>query len=260
VRESPPMQPVWEIEDLRKRYGGGWLRLREPHVAVDGVSLTVNEGERVALIGESGSGKTTLARCGLGLVPRDGGAVRLFGEDTAGWGESRWRAARKHAQLLFQDPRAMLNPAMTLGQLLRESAALHRPAADPNKEAARVLSEVGLSGRDRALPGELSGGEMRRAGIARLLLARPKLVVADEPTAGLDAALKASLIELLLDRVGPRCAVVLISHDLPVVAWACERIVVMQAGRVVDAFRTSEMGSGRHPYTVRLLAAAGMAA
>lgn len=260
MRESGAMQPVWEIDDLRKRFGGGWLRLREPHVAVDGVSLTVGEGERVALIGESGSGKTTLARCGLGLVPRDGGAVRLFGEDTAGWGEARWRAARRHAQLLFQDPRSMLNPAMRIGKLLEESAALHRPEADARREAARALDEVGLGGRERALPHELSGGEMRRAGVARLLLARPRLVVADEPTAGLDAALKASLIELLLDRVGPRCAVVLITHDLPVVAWACERMLVMQAGRVVDAFRTSEMGSGRHPYTVRLLAAAGMAA
>ncbi len=254
------MAAVWEIEGLEKRFGAGWLRLRAPHVAVAGVSLTVGEGERVALIGESGSGKTTLARTGLGLLPRDAGRVRIMGHDTEGWSERRWRAERRHAQLLFQDPRAMLNPAMRIGRLLEESAALHRPEADRRHEAARVLEAVGLDGRSLAYPHELSGGEMRRAGIARLLLARPRLVVADEPTAGLDAALKASLIELLMDRLGPACAVVLVSHDLPVVAWACDRILVMQAGRIVDAFPTSEMGSGRHPYTRRLLAAAGMAA
>lgn len=254
------MTPVWQLDGLVKRYGGGrGLFARPAHTAVDGVDLVVHEGERVALIGESGSGKTTLARTGLGLLPADAGRVRLFGEDVAGWDATRWQRERRRAQLLFQDPRAMLNPGMTLGELLREGARLHRPEADPAAEAERALGEVGLGGRAHALPHELSGGERRRAGIARLLLARPRLVVADEPSAGLDAALKASLIELLLDRVGPTCAVVLISHDLPLVAWACDRILVMQGGRIVDALRTEDIGRvPHHPTTARLLEAAGL--
>jgi peptide/nickel transport system ATP-binding protein len=249
---------AWELTGVRKTYPARLLGGGPAVLAVDDATLTVGEGERVALIGESGSGKTTLARIGLGLVPRDAGTVRVLGEDTASWGASRWLAARRHVQLLFQEPRSMLHPGMRLGALLAESAGIHRPSADPGREVARVLDEVGLTGRDRALPHELSGGEQRRAGIARLLLAKPRLVVADEPTAGLDAALKASILELLLDRVGKDCAVVLISHDLPVVAWACERFLVMQNGRIVDAFAGDAGVDGRHPYTLKLFAAAGI--
>jgi ABC-type glutathione transport system ATPase component len=153
----------------------------------------------------------------------------------------------------------MLNPGMRIGYLLEESAAIHRPEADPRREVERVLDEVGLGDRAAAYPHELSGGEQRRAGIARLLLARPRLVIADEPTAGLDAALKAGILELLLHRLGPRCAIVLISHDLPVVAWACERILVMHAGHVVDGFASAVPVAG-HPATARLLAASGLGA
>jgi ABC-type glutathione transport system ATPase component len=155
---------------------------------------------------------------------------------------------------------------MSLAALLDESARLHRPEANARHERQRALDEVGLGGRGEAYPHELSGGELRRAGVARLLLARPRLVVADEPTAGLDAALKASLVELLLERLGPRCAFVLISHDLPVVAWACDRMLVMKGGRIVDRFETAPLRRGatdvgpaeRDPVTERLLAAAGM--
>ncbi len=251
---------AWRLERVTKRFGrASWLGGTPPHVAVQEASLEVAEGERVGLIGESGSGKTTLARVGLGLIPPDGGRISLFGEDTADWGPRRWRAARRHAQLLFQDPRAMLNPAMTLDQLLRESARLHDPDRACRAAAAEVLERVGLGGRGQALPHQLSGGERRRAGIARLLLAHPRLVVADEPTAGLDAALKAELAELLLDRVGPECAVVLISHDLPLVLWCCTRVLVLRAGRVVDTFATADLGRiAHHPHTLELLRAAGL--
>jgi ABC-type glutathione transport system ATPase component len=241
---------AWELEDLRVRYPGGTI-------AVDGVSLAVEPGERVALVGESGCGKTSLVRSGLGLVPHTG-RVKLLGQDTTGWSGSRWRQARHHAQLLFQDPRAMLHPSMTLRQILEESAALHRPEKNASVAAREVLEEVGLGGRHDALPDQLSGGERRRAGFARVLLARPKLLVADEPTAGLDAALKASLVELMFARVGPECAVVLVSHDIAVVAWACHRMVVMKDGKIVDDFPTVELGKRKHhEYTRTLLSAAG---
>ncbi len=252
-------QQVWAMRGIAKRFRGSWLKPVD-HTAVAGVDLTVARGERVALIGESGSGKTTLARIGLGLIPADAGSIHLFGQDTSRWGRGDWHRCRTRAQILFQDPWAMLNPSMSVGVLLTESAALHRTGQNPTEEARSALKDVGLDGRFDAFPTDLSGGERRRAGIARLLMAKPKLVVADEPTAGLDAALKASLLTLLLERLGPECSVVLISHDLPTVAWATERIVVMCGGRIVDRFPTSALGSSdpRHPHTVSLLRSAGL--
>ncbi|MBW1879782.1 MAG: ABC transporter ATP-binding protein [Deltaproteobacteria bacterium] len=249
---------IWALQDIVKRFdGAGWFRDNHSHVALDGVSIDVRAAERVGIIGESGSGKTTLARVGLGLVRATGGTVELFGEDTRGWSTRRWRVARHDAQMLFQNPKAMLNPAMTLGQLLRESARLHDGDRDPERAALEILERVGLEGRERSFPFELSGGERRRAGIARLLLARPRLVVADEPAAGLDAALKADLVELLFDRVGNDCAVVLISHDVALVLWCCTRILVMRQGRVVDRFLTADLGQvEHHAHTLELLRAA----
>lgn len=244
---------AWALDRVSKGFG--------PFEAVRSVSLQVEEGERVGVIGESGSGKTTLVRVGLGLIPRDSGTITLFGEDTSGWSRRRWRRARRGAQLLFQDPRAMLNPALPLELSLAESAALHRPDRDPVEAAREILQDVGLPSRSWSRPGELSGGELRRAGLARVLLARPRLLVADEPTAGLDASLKAGLLELTLARIGSDCAFVLISHDLPMVAWATERIVVMKAGQIVDHFDSSALErdpfAGRHPHTIGLLTAAG---
>jgi len=254
------MSVAWKLDGIVKTYRrGSWLN-PDLFTAVNRVSLSVAAGERVGIIGESGSGKSTLARVGLGLLPRDAGRVDVLGQDTETWNAQRWRTARRDVQLLFQSPSAMLNPAMTIGQLLQEGALLHRPDADADFEIKRVLEEVGLQGRELALPHELSGGEQRRAGVARLLLARPKLVVADEPTAGLDAALKASLVELLLDRIGKDCAFVLISHDLSLVTWATDRILVMSEGELVDSFRTKELGGvPHHERTVELLHAAGVA-
>lgn len=252
---------AWALEGLTKVYRRRDL-LGRTHArpALDGVDLRVLPGERVAVIGESGSGKTTLARAGLGLLRPDGGRIAVLGEDATAWTRRRWQQARRHVQLLFQDPRAMLNPSVPLRLLLEESARLHTPDRDPREEARRVLAEVGLDGRHEALPDELSGGERRRAGIARVLLARPRLLVADEPTAGLDAALKATIVRLLVDRAGPDCAIVLISHDLPTVTWACSRVIVLHEGRVVDAFPVDAMlAAERHPRTRALLSAAGLA-
>ncbi len=251
---------AWELRGLRK----SWRRWpwSTPQPAVDGVDLVVAAGERLALVGESGSGKTTLARAGMGLVARDGGTIHVLGEDASRWGASAWAAARRRVQLLVQDPRATIHPRFPLGLQLAESARLHRPELDPRREAARALAEVGLAGREGALLRELSGGERRRAGIARVLLARPALVIADEPTAGLDAGMRAEILELLDRSLGPDCAIVVITHDLPAVTWMCDRAVVMAGGRLVDSFRPDELGAGapRHPVAAGLLAAAGMAA
>ncbi len=244
-----------ELVGIRKRF----TSRRRDQLALDGVELSLGAGERVGLVGASGSGKTTLARVAMGLAPADEGTVRLFGEDTAGWSDRRWRTVRRRAQLLFQDPHAMLNPAIPVGLLLEESAALHRSSDPPRQAAARALAAVGLEGRWGALPRELSGGEQRRVGIARLLLTRPELVIADELTTGLDAALKAELVELILSHLGPDSAVVFISHDISLVLWSCARVAVMFQGRVVDQFATAGWAPDeRHPHTRALLRAAGL--
>lgn len=252
------MERVWELTGVQKRFAGADGRI---HAAVAGVDLAVEQGERVGLIGASGSGKSTLARVGLGLLAFDAGSVRLFGEDTASWSRQRWAAVRSKAQVLFQDPRSMLNPWLPIGALLEESAALHRPGEDAATVASQVLASVGLQGRSDALSGELSGGERRRAGLARVLVSRPALLVADEPTAGLDAARKGELLELLLDGAGRECAVVLVSHDLAAVAWCCDRVVVMSDGRIVDEFAPTSLRTPgwrpRHALTTELLTARG---
>ena len=253
--------PVLSLTGITKTFRGTWVRPAS-YPALRGVSLSIETGERVAVIGESGSGKTTLARVAAGLIAPDEGSVWMFGQDTSLWSRRDWHQSRQRAQILFQNPWAMLNPSMTLGLLLTESAILHPEEGDekPMQRAKRVLAEVGLDGRFGAYPSELSGGERRRAGVARLLLAKPSLVIADEPTTGLDAALKYALLTLLVDRIGPKCALVLISHDLPTVAWASERIVVMQNGLVVDRFPVSDLTTSvaRHVHTCALLNSAGM--
>lgn len=249
---------VWALTDVHKAYGGV--------PAVCGASFTVSAGERVGLIGASGSGKTTLVRCGLGFIGADRGQIALFGRDTAGYGARDWREARRPVQLLLQDPRAMLHPDLPVRALLEESAALHLPDEDPRQAVRSVLSEVGLSHRADALPRELSGGERRRAGIARVLLARPALLVADEPTAGLDAVLKERMVELLVRTVGPACAVVVVTHDLAAIEPFCDRIAVVDRGRVEASFPTRALRDRElhadlpdHPAARALIDAAGFA-
>lgn len=252
---------AWQLQDLYVSYRSGSPWRAERHPVLRGASLTVAPGERLGLIGASGAGKTTLIRAGLGLVPHERGSVRILDEPTADWSKHQWRASRRHTQILFQSPRAMLHPSMPIGRLLHESARLHRPDESADRAVDEVLEAVGLAGRGAALAGELSGGERRRAGIARVLLAKPRLVVADEPTAGLDASLKAEIVQLLLSRVGPQCAVVLVSHDLPLVKWACARIAVVDGGKVVETCAADEISaSERHPATRKLVRDAGLEA
>ncbi len=222
------------VRGLVKRYRAGWGRL--PMTAVDGVDLSVDFGEVVGLIGESGSGKTTLVRAALGLLRFDAGSVEILGEDLSRLSSTQRRAMRRDVQLIFQDPDSMLNPGLSVRQHLRESAQLHRPDASAADLIARVIRQVGLEHRVDALPAALSGGEKRRVGLARVLIADPRLIVADEPTAGLDAALKADLIDLILASRGPDTATLLVSHDLPLMGFACTRLAVMLVGRIVEEF------------------------
>ncbi|MFT5584279.1 MAG: peptide/nickel transport system ATP-binding protein [Cognaticolwellia sp.] len=245
-----------ELQDLRVHYGGGWLQGPE-HQAVRGVSLTLGFGETVGLIGESGSGKTSLVLAALGLVPSHG-RVRLLGQDLRDQSRAQLRRLRAKAQIVFQDPASMLNPGWSIREHLHESATLHQSDREAAHIVGKVARQVGLELRLEALPGELSGGEQRRAGVARVLLADPKLIIADEPTAGLDAALRADLIDLLLAAQSPQRALVIVSHDLALIRYACQRVWVMLEGEIVESVAVSDLGRiEHHPYTTRLLASAG---
>lgn len=243
------MKPLLKIRGLRKEWRSGVLRPRHT-VALDGVDLEIQPGEVVGLMGESGSGKTTLARVALGLWSRSAGDVEVCGVDPE-------KSAVSHlGQLLFQDAGASLNPGLTVLQILQESAQLYG-----KKGVDEVLERMDLRHRTGSLPSQLSGGEKRRVTLGQIWLADPPLLLADEPTAGLDASRRGEMIDLLLARRSPERGFLLISHDLPLVLYACSRIVVMREGRMVDDFPTSALwASERHAWTGTLRAAAGLVA
>ncbi|MCB9778157.1 MAG: ABC transporter ATP-binding protein [Alphaproteobacteria bacterium] len=232
--------------------------------ALDDVSLEVGPGEVVGLLGESGSGKTTLVRALLGLLSPEEGEVEVLGQrwpDLRGAARDRFR---RRIQPLFQDAAAHLDPALPLRTLLEESARLHRPGEPVAPLVAAALEQVGLPHRADALPHQLSGGEQRRAGIARLLLCRPEVVLADEPTAALDAARKPDVLRLLRQATvdgpdGEGRALVVVSHDLPLLAEGTSRLVVMVAGRIVEDGPAATLAQAdHHPHTTALLCAAGL--
>lgn len=219
-------QPLLDLHALVVEHRVGRFPFRRTIRAVDDVSLRVHAGERVALVGPSGCGKTSLLRAACGLYRVASGRSLLLGTNPA-----VSRRPPPGVQLLFQDPGASLHPRQTVYQALVESATLHRPG-QPGL-VADVLAATQLGHRADALPDALSGGEKRRVGLARLLLAQPLLTLLDEPTAGLDAGRKADLLDQLLMRQGPNTALVLVTHDLAVARYACTRMVSFDVGRIV---------------------------
>lgn len=255
------MANILEIDSLRLAY-----RTRGTVAyAMNGVCLSVAEGEAVGLVGESGSGKSTLARATLGLIPRniariESGRIAIGGQDVTHFSEDQWQTMRgSPVAMVFQDPLSYLNPVMRVGRQIAESVRRHAPALPPGARVAELLSLVKLpAAAVDAYPHELSGGMRQRALLAVALGCGPKLLVADEPTTALDVTTQAEILALIRElRVRLGMALLLISHDLGIVASACERIYVMYAGHTVEWGGTSDVFQRpAHPYTVGLLKAA----
>jgi peptide/nickel transport system ATP-binding protein len=258
------MSTVLNALDLHVRLGGsrsrGMLPRRRSGIAVIvGVTLTLESGQTLGLVGESGSGKTTLGRAIVGLVPLDSGVVQVAGYTPQGSGDHGWRQIRRETGLVFQDPVASLDPRMTVAELLVEPLLIHRRGpVDRQREAAALLDLVGLprSFLDR-LPHELSGGQARRVSVARALALRPQLVIADEPTAGLDVSVQGEILNLLSDlQTELGLAYLIITHNLAVARHVTDRIAILYLGRVVEEGPTEAVfAAPAHPYTLALLSA-----
>ncbi len=229
--------------------------------AVNDASLALAEGETLAIVGESGCGKTTLARMLLRLIEPDSGEICFAGADLLALHGEELRALRREMQMVFQDPFASLNPRMRVGELVGEPLAIHEPRLSRRERQERVagiLERVGL-GPDALgrYAHEFSGGQRQRIGIARALILRPKLLVADEPVSALDVSVGAQILELLAELQREfSLTTLLISHSLPVVAQLATRVTVMQAGKFVETGPVETiLGRPSHPYTQSLLAA-----
>lgn len=222
---------------------------------LDGVSFEARDGERLGLVGESGSGKSTLARAVSRLVPVERGSVMLGGTDLLALRGRALRDARRRFQMMFQNPYAILDPCMTVADHLRETCAVHRAKG---VDVDALLARVGLPDRGQALPGELSGGQRRRACLARVLATAPELLIVDEPTTGLDAIARSGILSVLREAAAAVPVFLLITHDLRDVRTLCSRVLVLHGGRIVEdrpAAAFLEGAPGLHPYAAELLAA-----
>jgi len=257
--------PLLEARNLRKTFsapGGAFAVGAGGRVAaVDGVSLELAAGETLAIVGESGSGKTTLARMLLRLIEPDSGELRVEGRDFLAARGAALRALRREMQMVFQDPFASLDPRMRVGTIVGEPLEIHEPRLgrfERRDRVAEILRAVGM-GEDALLryPHEFSGGQRQRIGIARALILRPRLVVADEPVSALDVSVGAQILELLQKLQHDfSLTYLLISHSLPVVAQLATRIAVMQGGRIVETGPAEQiLNAPTHPYTQSLIAA-----
>ncbi len=251
------MTPVLELQGLSVDLplGGFLSRARLP--ILQDVTLSVSQGESLALVGESGSGKTTLARAVMGLQPISAGEVRFDGRPVAD--KADLARLTRDAAMMFQDAAASLSPRLTVGYLVTEPFRIHdQPLPSPDRTARDLLAAVGLPAAiARRYPHELSGGQARRVGVARALALRPRLVIADEPTAGLDVSVQAEVLNLLADlRRDMGLAYLIITHNLALVRHVADRIAVLYLGRVVEEGPTAEVfAAPAHPYTASLIAA-----
>jgi peptide/nickel transport system ATP-binding protein len=257
-------EPLLQLIDLAKTYRLASERPFGPKTllrAVDGVNLTVTGGRSFGIVGESGSGKSTLARCAIALERPTSGEAKLMGRSLNETSRAELRRMRAHMQMIFQDPYGSLDPRQTIQRIVAEPLAC-LDKISRGEVAARValsLEAVGLGAADeKKYPHEFSGGQRQRIAIARALITRPKLVVADEPVSALDVSVQAQVLNLMTDlQQRAEVTYLLISHDLAVVEHVCDEIAVIYRGRFVETGPTETLLSNpAHPYTRALLDAA----
>jgi len=255
--------PLLEVRDLVRHYPLPRERLFAPpaHVqALNGVSFSLQAGRSLGIVGESGSGKSTIARLVMALDRPTSGSVRLLGQDLHQLPREQLRAARRDVQMVFQDPYGSLDPRQTVERIVAEplAALAQGSRAEQRERAADSLEAVGLRSSDlHKYPHEFSGGQRQRIAIARALITRPRLIVADEPVSALDVSVQAQVLNLLQDlqqQFG--ISYLLISHDLAVVNHLCDEVCVMHRGLVVERGAPADLFEhAEHPYTRALLAA-----
>jgi len=228
--------------------------------ALDGVSFEVRLGETLGIVGESGCGKSTLGKALVGIHPPGGGRIVFEGKDITGQSANERRAVAPKLQYCYQDPGNSLDPRWTVRRSLAEPLVVHTALtpSDRNARIAKIMQQVGLPLTHLDLyPHELSGGQQRRVGLARILTLHPRLVVLDEPTSGLDVSVQASVLMLLRElQRAFSLTYLFISHDLSVVRMMCDRVAVMYLGRIVELAPTETLfAAAKHPYTQSLLSA-----
>src|SRR5690606_28967714 len=248
--------PVLRVEQLRKTFHQKGRAVK----AVDGVSFELFRGETLGLVGQSGCGKSTLSRLLLRLLEADSGAIELDGHDLRKAGARQLKELRSRIQMVFQDPYGSLNPRMRIGDMLDQLQKLHLPldASQRQREAARILDAVGLPSDSLwRYPHEFSGGQRQRIGIARALILKPSIIVCDEPVSALDVSVQAQVLNLLVDlREEFGLSYLFISHDLSVVRYISDRIMVMNEGQILESDRHDVLWRApRHAYTRRLIEA-----
>ena len=260
---SPPEQ-LLAVNNLRVWFPGKMHftgKVANYFKAVDDVSFTINKGEVLGLVGESGCGKSTVSKALAGLLPATSGDILYDNKNLSGLSPREWRKIRKDIQMIFQDPYSSLNPRMTIGDIIMEPMLVHEivPKSELNKEAARMLGMVQLpAGSFNRYPHEFSGGQRQRIGIARALSLRPKLIICDESVSALDVSVQAQILNLLKELQREfGLTYLFISHDLSVVHYFSDRVMVMQAGKIVESGKAEQvLKNPENEYTKRLITAA----
>jgi oligopeptide transport system ATP-binding protein len=255
-----------EIRNLKKHFPVGeglFSRNKGAVKAVDGVSLTVDEGETLGIVGESGCGKSTLGRTILRLIEPTGGEIYFQGKNLLAMSPRELRDTRRQMQIIFQDPYASLNPRMRVGDIVGEGLEIHKLAKGKAKRdrVTELLNQVGLrEDHYNRYPHEFSGGQRQRIGIARALAVSPKFIVADEPVSSLDVSIQAQIINLLQElQEKMHLTYFFISHDLRVVEHISHRVAIMYLGKIVEIAKSETIyQDAKHPYTRALLSAVPM--
>jgi oligopeptide/dipeptide ABC transporter ATP-binding protein len=254
------MSPLLELSGVQKHFAvrGGLGGRGQQLQAVDGVSLIVEEGETLGLVGESGCGKSTLARCIVRLHEPTAGTIRFDGRDITNLSPRAMRPVRRDMQMIFQDPYSSLNPRQTVGQIIGQPYAIHKTEGNTRQLVQDLMNRCGMNPEHyNRYPHEFSGGQRQRIGVARALALRPKLIVCDEPVSALDVSIQAQILNLLESLQSEfDLTYVFISHDLSVIRQIADRIAVMYVGRIVELSEAEQLYEHpRHPYTGALLSA-----